>query len=109
MKKLETGDVFTFNCSDTKYVYYGRTFEEWYNTGGMGKYTYYYIKLDVLLRLGDIKDTEELKQHMEEDKNQRFEDCVEIDTSEPPFEITSRQTTLYSVRRKKSKTITIYE
>ena len=109
MKKLAIGDIFTFKCSDTKYVYYGRSFEEWYNSGGMGEYTYYYIKLDILLKLDGVKDTEELQQHIEKDKNQRFEDGVEIDVSEAPFEITSRQATLYNVRRKKPKTITIYE
>lgn len=101
--------MFTFKCNNTKYVYYGRSFEEWYNTGGMGEYTYYYIKLDTLLELGDIKDTEELQRHIQKDKNQRFENSIEVDTTEVPFEITSRQTTLYSVRRKRPKTITIYE
>lgn len=109
MEKLEIGMVFTFNNSDTKYVYYGKSFREWYNTGGMGEYTYYYIKLEDLLKLENVKDTEELNKYIEESKKQKFNSCITIDKTEAPFEITSRQAVLYSIRRKKPRTITIYE
>ena len=109
MSKIEKGQVFSFKTGDTKYVYYAREFKAWHNAGGFGDYTHFYIKLDNLLKLGNVKDTEELSKYTESCQDNNFEDKIEIHTDEAPFEITSRTVVLFTVRRKELKTILTYE
>lgn len=109
MKTIEKGQVFSFKSGGPKYVYYKRDFIEYYNAGGMGEYTHNYIKLDNLVKIGNVEDTEELNKYIEQSKNQHFDDNIVIHTDEAPFEISSRSAILYTVRRKELKVIEIYE
>lgn len=109
MNNLEIGDVFSFKNSDKKYVYYGKSFKEWYNSGGMGEYTFHYIDLEKLLIIGNIKDTEKLSNYILTSTNQNFLEQIEKCSTEAPFEIDSRTVTLYTVRRKQPKQVVFYE
>lgn len=109
MTKIEKGQVFSFKSGGPKYVYYGSVFKEWYNAGGFGEYLYKYIKLDDMLKLGDIQDTEELSNYIQESQQQQFFDSIIVHEDEAPFDISSRKTELFTIRRKVAKTIAIYE
>lgn len=109
MKIIEKGQVFSFKSGNVKYVYYGSVFKEWYNSGGFGEYSYKYIRLDDLLKLGDIQDTEELSKYIQQSKEQQFFSNIIFHEDEPPFEISSRHTELFTIRRKVAKNICIYE
>lgn len=108
MDKLKVGSV--FKVHGTKFVMLSINFIEWWNTGGMGEYHYEYAKLEDMVRYGDYKNLKQIPVYTfkstDRDLNKRG---ITILEDEPPFEITEEVVTLHSARRKKPKTITIYE
>ena len=108
--KFKLGHVYSINCIE--YIYVGGKFKEDWDTGGTG--TYYhdfimkvYMTEDVFTGTSDdlyIK-TIEVKNYVSVEGI--FEGIFEVD--EPPYEINRQEVTKYTLRKKKPKTITVYE